>query len=218
MGNEKMMGAGMGRAVSGERSDAAPATHIAETSIRDIVGDWILEADADLGQPRVVDGGIGRGAEGWAPVLEWAGAAAGAGVIGALSWEATKAMARGAARIIGRIRDGMEDKAYVSRGFAALIALDAVLRRNEGAILAIEAADEPSAYGEVPTPELNYVGIEPWVVLLVDFVAKRRWIVVVRPTAEVSGLLETPLEEYEEMYSRVDRPHSEGRSGARPED
>jgi hypothetical protein len=150
-------------------------------------------------------------------VLEWAGAAAGAGVIGALSWEATKAMARGTARIIGRFRNRPEAKAYVSRGFATLIALDAVLRRNESAILAVEAADEPSAFGEVPTPELNYVGIEPWVVLLVDFAAKRRWIVVVRPTAQVIGMLEVPLEEYEEMYSRVERPRSEGESGAGPE-
>jgi hypothetical protein len=126
-------------------------------------------------------------------------------------------MARGAARIIGRFRDGPEDKVYVSRGFAALIALDAVLRHNESAILAVEAADEPSAFGELPTPELNYVGIEPWVVLLVDFEAKRRWIVVVRPTAEVSGMLEVPLEEHEEMYSRVERPGG-GRSGVGPED
>jgi hypothetical protein len=100
--------------LAGEVSEAAHASgHTAETSVREVIGDWILEPNADLGEPSVVDGAIGRGAEGWAPMLEWAGTAAGSGIIGALSWEATKAMARGAARILTRIRERAENKTYI---------------------------------------------------------------------------------------------------------
>lgn len=198
--------------LTGEASEEARAAgRTAETSVRDVIGEWILEPDAHLGEPKILDGAIGRGAEGWAPVLEWAGAAAGAGVIGALSWEATKAMARSAAKIIRRIRDGSGAPTYISRGFAVLIAMDEVLQRDKEAVLAVEAADEPSAFGELQTPELNYVGIEPWIVLLVDFEAKRRWVVVVRPTGGVHGVLEVALEAYEEDYSRVGRPRRESR-------
>jgi hypothetical protein len=36
--------------LAGEKSEATRATgHTAETSVRDVVGEWILESDADLG-------------------------------------------------------------------------------------------------------------------------------------------------------------------------
>lgn len=178
------------------------------SSIQNNVGEWALEPDPELGQTQVLDGGVGRGAEGWAPVLEWIGLAAGAGIMGGLSWEASKAAARAAGRILSRVRkrEANQPKIYVSRGFAALLALDAIVAREPSAVLAIETADEPSAFATHPTPELNYVGIEPWIILIVDFHTNHRWIVVVEPTGSVAGMLDIPLGELESMYSRVEPP------------
>ena len=177
----------------------------AEDVIEDVVGEWILE-ETELGKPKVIEGSIGRGAEGWAPVLEWVGLAAGSGIIGGLAWESVKTIARAASRTVEKLRQkgGGKPTVFVSRGWALLSAIDAILEKDSDAILSLEAVDEPSSFGEYPTPELNYVGIEPWVVLLVDLPAKKRWIVVVRPTGEIAGMIETPLEDYEDAYLRLE--------------
>jgi hypothetical protein len=50
----------------------------------------------------------------------------------------------------------------VNRGTAVLLAAATVKETfGEGELL-FEAAEEPSAIAGQPTPELNYVGLEPW--------------------------------------------------------
>lgn len=174
--------------------------------VRGALGDAVFDEDEDLGKPSLIRGGFGRGAEGFAAILEWVGTAAGAGVVGGMSWAAFSGLVRGARRLMARIRDKGEDRIYVSRGLAVLLAADAVLRDHPEAKLATEAADEPSALAGYQTPELNYVAIEPWLVTLVDFDAGTRYIVVVRPTGIIAGVLDAPIEEYEHFYTRIPRP------------
>ncbi len=196
--------------LAGEVSEAdRSAGRTKESVVSDVLGEWVLKK-GDLGKPAVIDGGIGRGAEGWAPVLEWLGDAAGSGVIGTMSWKAAKSLSKGAARLIGKIREREADRPriYVSRGLAVLLAIDAVLAENDSASVAVEAADEPSGFGGRPTHELNYVGLEPWIVLLVDLKAERRWVVAVRPSGQIAATMSFPLEEYEGMFLPIDYPPS----------
>lgn len=187
-----------------------PERELGKASAKSIVeerlkaGD-VLDADEHLGVPKVVDGGIGRGAEGWAPVLQWIVDVAGTGIVGAIAYDTLKLAASGTKRVFKRLKKS-DSRFYVSRGFAALLAVDAVVAKHPGAILSIEAAEEPSAIAGYPTSELNYVGLEPWIVFLIDFEARKRFIVVVRPTGDVVGISEFGLEDYEDMYSRVPRP------------
>lgn len=183
----------------------------AEDAIRRTVDDRVLEEDV-LGEPRFVDGGIGRGAEGWAPVLEWVGLSAGAGVIGGLSWLAVKKAAQAASATIRRLRSDKDEevRVQVSRGLAVLLAIDEVLERESTAELVVEAADEPSGLAGNPISEINYVGLEPWIILLVDLKAKKRWIVVVRPNGDAAGVLEMALEDFEDMFLQLERRMDEG--------
>lgn len=177
-----------------------------ERGVRDALGDAALDEDEDLGSPSLIRGSFGRGGEGFAAVVEWVGTAAGAGVVGGLSWAAFNSLVRGARRLMSRTHDRGEDRIYVSRGLAVLLAADAVLHNHPGAKLAIEVADEPSALAGYQTPELNYVAIEPWLVTIVDFDAGVRYIVIVRPTGIIAGMLEISLDEYEHMYLPIPRP------------
>lgn len=52
----------------------------------------------------------------------------------------------------------------------------------------------------VPASETSYVGTEPWVVLLRNTEAARRYYVVVAPDGEIMGHIETPLLEWETMF------------------
>lgn len=178
----------------------------AEDTIRRSAGDWVLKEDV-LGKPRFVDGGIGRGAEGWAPVLEWVGLSAAAGVIGSLSWQVVKKIAEAASATVRRLRSGKgeEVSVQVSRGLAVLLAIDEVLERESTAELVVEAADEPSGFADTPVSEINYVGLEPWIVFLVDLKAKKRWIVAVKPNGDVAGALEVALGDFEDMFLRIER-------------
>lgn len=176
-----------------------------ENGIRSVVGGEVLDEDEDLGKPQIVRGGFGRGAEGFAAVLEWLGSAAGAAVVGGMSWAAFNKVVEGVRRLMSRIGE-QGGAIVVSRGLAVALAADAVLAKHPGARLSIEAADEPSAFAGYQTPELNYVAIEPWLVTMVDFDAKLRHVVVVRPNGTIAGMLEVPLEEYEPLYLPVPRP------------
>lgn len=178
----------------------------AESVVKErLEGGEVLLPDEDLGAPEVVDGSIGRGAEGWAPVLQWAAEIGATGIVGAIAYDALKLAARGTKRVFHRLKK-TKTRFYVSRGFAALLAVDAVVAKHPGAVLAIEAAEEPSAIAGYPTHELNYVGVEPWIVFLVDFEARKRFIVVIRPTGDVVEVCEFDLEEHEDLYSHVPRP------------
>lgn len=66
--------------------------------------------------------------------------------------------------------------------------------------LVLEAAEEPSAIAGWPTPEPNYVGLEPWVVLLRSRDARTRFVVVVESHGEILGCMKTPMNEFESLY------------------
>jgi hypothetical protein len=169
-------------------------------------GAWLLEEEPHLGKPRAVDGSVGRGAEGWIPVVEWAADAVGQGIVD-LTLMAT------AAAILKRLRrrgkDASGDEAakpvgfYISRGMAAAVAADDVANSfGDLGPLEVEAVEEPSGIMGVPVSETSYVGTEPWVVLLRNAEAERRYYVVVAPDGEIMGRIETPLLEWETMFLR----------------
>lgn len=77
-----------------------------------------------------------------------------------------------------------ESSRFVSRGMAALVAVQDVLDNNPLARLALEAVEEPSLIAGHPSPELNYVGVAPWIVLLADPHQERRYVVAVARTGK----------------------------------
>lgn len=170
----------------------------AKELIRAKVGDWILEETPALGRPRVESGASGRGADAWVPILEWVVKAAAAGVVGALSWEATKIAALAMKDLVTRVQTkGV--RLEISRGMAAFIAISEAAN-SLTPMADIEFIEEPSSIARIPSQELNYVGLEPWVVSLVDKENKQRHLVIVGPGGEIRGSLTTPLEDYELMY------------------
>jgi hypothetical protein len=192
----------VGEVPEGELPSEPPGAAAARV-IEDRLGDWILGDQGDLGTPRVVDGSIGRGADAWAPVLEWVFQPAIAGVVGAAAWEATKAASRGARRIIDRLKREGGHRIYVSRGMAALLAVQDVLDSYPDARLAIEAVEEPSSIAGHSSMELNYVGIEPWIVLLVDPHEEKRYVVAVASNGKVKASMELEYEEFESFYPTI---------------
>jgi hypothetical protein len=174
-----------------------------EAVVQEQVGDWVLQEDGSLGQPRTVDGSIGRGAEGWAPVVEWGVNAIGEGIIDLI-------IAAGAAELVRRLRRRGRDDAdeqveaplfYISRGTAAAVAADHVANTyDEAGPLEVEAVEEPSGIAGIPVSEVSYVGIEPWVVLLRNVEQERRYYVVVAPDGQIMGDIRTPFLEWEEAY------------------
>jgi hypothetical protein len=171
-----------------------------EAAIEARVGSWIMEEDSVLGKPHAVNGSVGRGAEGWVPVIEWLGSAGGAGIVGGAAWAAV-------ANIVRRLRAQWEQgeerpfRFYISRGTAAAIAADEISEKfGEEGPLEIEAVEEPSGIAGQDPIEISYVGLEPWVVLLRSIERKRRYYVIVAPDGEILGRIETPLLEWEEMF------------------
>jgi hypothetical protein len=183
-------------------------------------GDWVLGEDEALGKPRAVDGSIGRGAEGWAPVVEWGVNAIGQGIIDLV-------LAASAVRILRRLRRRSVDRGgdepsdpprfYISRGMAAAVAADHVASTlGDPGPLEVEGVEEPSSIAGAPAIETSYVGFEPWVVLLRNVQAERRYYVVVAPDGEVMGDITTPLLEFEAMFLRPvgdDNEQGEGNAG-----
>ena len=82
-----------------------------------------------------------------------------------------------------------------------LLAADAVREEfgQEGDLL-LEAAEEPSAIAGQPTQELNYVGLEPWIVLLRSQDGLTRFVVIVEAHGEILGCLMAPMNEWERHY------------------
>lgn len=89
----------------------------------------------------------------------------------------------------------------VSRGMAALLASAYVTKEiDRGAIGVIEAVEEPSAIRGIATPELHYVGIEPWVVLIVNDRKRLRYISVVNSDGSITGALVSSMGEWEALF------------------
>jgi hypothetical protein len=186
-------------AIGMKEGDWPPAEwdHAAIDAIRDKIGDWILEEQPELGRPEPVPGSRGRGAAGLAAVIEWVALNAAGGVIPVAAGMAFRQVVRRANEAVRGRRPGVE----ISRGGAAYVAVAEVaerFREEEG--LEVEAVEEPSSIAGREVSELSYVGIEPWVVLLRNQKAKRRYVVVVAPDGENLGALQTPMGDFEEMF------------------
>jgi hypothetical protein len=169
-------------------------------------GGWILEADEELGHPRLLQGEIGRGASGPLPVVEWLLEPAVKGVVSAVA-------AAAAFKIWRRVRHGEggvpdltsreepKRSVVVSRGMAVLLAAASVRETfREDGDLRLEAVEEPSAIAGQSMHELNYVGLEPWIVLLRNQERLARYVVVVEAQGEILGALQTPMSEWEILY------------------
>jgi hypothetical protein len=176
----------------------------AERAVLEGVGEWILEGDTALGKARTVDGSTGRGAEGWAPVVEWTANAIGQGIIGlALAGAAAEVLRRLRRREPPTDRNFQPVNLYISRGMAAAVAADTVGSSfDERGPLVIEAVEEPSSIAGVAVFDLGYVGAEPWVVLLRNEESERRYYVIVAPDGEIMGAIQTSLLEFERMFLR----------------
>lgn len=174
-----------------------PSEDIAAEVIRDRVGEWIFERDPGLGQGQPVSSGVGRGAEGWAPVIEWWVQP----VVGALAWESVRLAAKGAKRLMEKLRRRPDPRVEVSRGMAGLLAIEDVLERYPGlGQLEMEAIEEPSAIAGIPVQEVSYVGLEPWLVFLVDEAKSKRFVVAVNPDGQIVGRMDLDMNEFEKIY------------------
>jgi hypothetical protein len=178
-----------------------------DEAVREVLGpEALAEPLEGLGRGTTLTGSVGRGGEGWAVVVEWVAKPAVGAVVGGLAWASAKAASRAFGSLMRRTRpEGAS--VLVSRGAAALIAIDYLLSVEDPEELFIQAVDEPSSLAGFESPESNYVGIEPWVVLLIDPILETRYVVVVRPNGEVRGHMRTPMEDVERDY--LPRPTDE---------
>lgn len=159
-----------------------------------------LEADAELGTPRVGDASYGRGAAGWTAVVEWIVNAAGQGVVGTIAAAPILLAAKRFTAYWTQTRD-RGAKVLVNRGGAALIALNDVVQHAAASDrLWLEAAEEMSSVAGRPLSELNHVGTDPWLVTLVDPERGVRHVRVLSPDGTIRLRGEIPLSEFELLY------------------
>lgn len=168
--------------------------------IRDIVTEYLGDDERLLlepGEPKVVTGGLGRGAEGLVPVVEWAAQ----GIVGGVAFAATAALASKLRGLVNQLRQRSK-RISISRGMAAHLALDELVRRgSRAADVAIEAVEEPASLRGEKSHEFNYVAIEPWICLLVDARRRRRFILVIRDDGELLAVAEAPLTDGEGYFA-----------------
>jgi hypothetical protein len=105
-------------------------------------------------------------------------------------------------RAKGSLKGDDRHRLHVSRGGAAYLAVAEVSERfGEKGALEIEAVEEPSSIAGRDVSELSYVGLELWVVLLLHRAERKRYIVVIQSRGgDVLGAMETPMDEFEEMF------------------
>jgi hypothetical protein len=186
----------------GDRYDPESDSGSAVGVVEDVFG-TLTPASAELGEPTIVDGSVGRGASGWAPVIEWA-RDIGIGVLGSAAWDGIK---RAASRATELQRDLKSKRVQfsVSRGYAALLAVDHVLTAGNAteATLVVDMVDELSALSGYEVTEPNYVGSEPWLVVLADQSQARRFLVVVGADGTVLGNVDWAMGLVERAYVRT---------------
>jgi hypothetical protein len=169
--------------------DVEDAPRLAATRL---FGETVLEEDDVLGRAEALPGSTGRGAEAWAILLLWSAS----GIVGGAAWDLTKAAAR-------RLRERLDDararsgKSFVavSAGTARLLAIAHVLAAypDEGGPLDTEVIEDTvTIRGRMP-PDINYVGYEPWILLLVNAACTFRYLVIVMPDGSVPGAIRAPL-------------------------
>jgi hypothetical protein len=163
-------------------------------------GDWIFDEQDELGRGEAADSSVGRGAAGIAAALVFVGLHALGGVI---SVSAGMAWRRFVQKALDSLPNDERALFFVSRGGAAYLAAAEVAERfGEQGELEVEAVEEPSSIAGHETPELSYVGIEPWIVLLRRAENLRRYLVVAAPDGEILGALATPMRQWEPGYLR----------------
>jgi hypothetical protein len=156
--------------------------------VRDAFGATPLSDDA-LGQATVASGAVGRGASAWTPIVEWVFTVGIPAILTSAAWDATKAAGSAAARMVARLRE-REVEFLVSRGYAGLLAIEHLLAEAaEDGVLGVEAIQEPSSLSGECLTEVNYVGADPWIVLLLNEDRTQRYIVAVAPDGSVLGAL-----------------------------
>ena len=164
-----------------------------------VYGPAVLEDDEVLGRPEALSGTTGRGAEAWAILLLWAAA----GIVGGAAWDLTKGVAR---RLRERLNDAAPHSGHaftaVSAGTAALLAIAHVLAAyaDEEGPLDVEAIEDTLTLRGRTPPDINYVGDEPWIVLLVSAARTYRYVAVVMPDGSVPGSVRAPLTPAERYF------------------
>jgi hypothetical protein len=167
--------------------------------VEDAFGSAPLGGD-ELGEPTILDGAVGRGASAWTPVIEWTLTVGIPALWAAAAWDGIKRAAKQAGALVSRLRD-REVQFYVSRGYAALLAIEHLLDTGaEDGILHVEAVEEPSRVAGRALTEINYVGADPWMVLVLNEPRTRRYVVAVSPDGSVLGAMGFPLGEAERAY------------------
>jgi hypothetical protein len=163
-----------------------------ELAATTLFGDGVLEEDDVLGRPEALSGSTGRGAEAWAILLLWSAA----GIVGGGAWDLTQTAARRLRERLDRAQaESSKNFAAVSAGTARLLAIAHVLAAypDEDGPLDVEVVkDTVTICGRMP-PDINYVGHEPWILLLVNAATTFRYLVVVMPDGSVPGAFRAPL-------------------------
>jgi hypothetical protein len=188
---------------TGEYGDG-DAWMTAETLVREVVGDWLLDEDFGLGPGRAIDGSGGRGGEAWIPVVTWETPAVIGKVVGI---EHGVAMGKIVERLAGwrvhREADGEPAGYELSRGAAGLVATGYVSHHHQDSgPLGVEAVEEPASVAGHEATEISYVGVEPWIVLLRNDDSEVRYVVVVSPQGYVAGDVKAPFLPFEGMFLR----------------
>jgi hypothetical protein len=112
----------------------------------------------------------------------------------------TGSAARYTTELVSRLRE-REATCLVSRGYAALLAIDHILSDGaEDGILDVEAVEEPSSFGGRSLTEISYVGADPWIVLLLNESRTRRYLVAVSPDGWILGAMGLPVDEIQRAY------------------
>jgi hypothetical protein len=82
-----------------------------------------------------------------------------------------------------------------------LLAIAHVLESEaETGVLDVEAVKEPSRLGGGSPTEINYVGADPWLVLLLNETRTRRYVVGVAAEGSILGAIGFPISELERAY------------------
>lgn len=158
----------------------------------EVFGDEVVQDTEHIGAPAIHRGSVGRGGEVSTVLLEWVVEPAGKGVVSLVAAEAFK-------RLMRRLREvGARPGPLISAGMAGALAVAEI--GDVGHHLVLEGVFEPAEFRESAPTELNYVGIEPWIVVLAVPGARCRNLVVVGPEGEIVNVTRIPMSETEVHY------------------